>query len=300
MGYLRNENGNVLVLTAIGLLMLLSVCGLVIDGGLLYLEKSRLEKTANAAALSGAQELTNTESEVRRVAGEILSSHNASGTLESITVKLKESVMLQLKKEVKLTFSSIFGMDTATVSARAGATLGVMGRAVGVAPLGVDESTTLTLYQPYQLKVGSGDSATGNFGILALGGTGARTYEENLRLGYDKEIKIGDIIDTQTGNIADKTRSAVEEKITACPENPRNIHDRDCARVILVPIYKAYQVDSNQVKQVMITGFAYFYITDPMDMKTTSVTGIFIERTGPGFTESGAKNYGAYAIRLTE
>ncbi|HEY4552829.1 MAG TPA: pilus assembly protein TadG-related protein [Bacillaceae bacterium] len=296
---LKREDGNVLILTAIALLALLAITGLVIDGGMVYMQKSHLQKTANAAALSGAQELTNSEESVQKVVQDILASHDETVSMNQLNITMNDQVNVRLTKPVNLAFSSLFGIDAVDVRAEATASLGVMGRAVGVAPLGVDETTPLQLYQEYQLKVGSGDSEAGNFGILALGGSGARTYEENLRYGYQEELKIGDVVATQTGNIAEKTRSAVQEKINGCPESPDNLFKRDCSRIILVPVYKPYNQTSNQVKEVIITGFAYFYIKDPMNSKETSVTGIFIERAGTGFTEKGASNYGAYAIRLS-
>ncbi|WP_233713745.1 TadE/TadG family type IV pilus assembly protein [Lederbergia citri] len=297
--FMKKENGNVLILTAVALIALLAITGLVIDGGIMYMQKSHLQKTANAAALSGAQELTNQDERVRQVVSDILRSHGESDAMNQLEINSREKVKVQLSKPVKLAFSSLFGINTVEVKAEATASLGVMGRASGVSPLGVDETVPLELYREYKLKVGSGDSAAGNFGILALGGTGASTYEENLRYGYHEELKVGDVIATQTGNITEKTRSAVQEKINGCPESLDNLFKRDCSRIILVPVYRPYNISSNQVKAVIITGFAYFYIKDPMNSKDTSVTGMFIERAGTGYTEKGAKNYGTYVIRLS-
>ena len=51
------EKGSVMVMVVIGLIVLLGFAGLVIDGGSLYMTKSRLQNAADAAALAGAQSL---------------------------------------------------------------------------------------------------------------------------------------------------------------------------------------------------------------------------------------------------
>lgn len=298
--FVNNEKGNILVIVAISFISLLGMAGLAIDGGFLYMTKTHLQKTANAAVLSGAQELTNKEEQVTVVVNEILKAHQEETSLEGIRVLMEDSVSVDLKKTVKLSFARLFGFEEVNVRAHAKAGIRPIGRAVGAAPLGIDERVPLEFYKSYKLKVDSSDSISGYFGILALGGPGARTYEENLRDGYRDELKIGMVVDTQTGNIAGKTRSVVQELINGCPESPRDVFDRDCSRIILVPVYKPYQMDSNQLKSVEITGFSYFYITDPMSANDTSITGMFIKRVGTGYEEAGSVTKGAYKIRITE
>jgi hypothetical protein len=298
--FVTNEQGNVVALVALTFISLLAMVGLAIDGGLLYMTKTHLQKTANAAALSGAQELTNKEERVKLVINDILKAHKEASNLENIYVEMDKQVSVAVGKPVKLAFGKIFGFDEVRVSAKATAGIRPMGRSLGAAPLGIDESVQLEFYKPYQLKVDSTSVNSGNFGVLALGNVGARTYEENLRYGYQTDLKVGMIVDTQTGNIAGKTRDVVQQLVNGCPETVESIYDRKCSRVILIPVYKPYQYDQNQLKSVMITGFAYFYITQPMSSNDTAIKGMFIKRAGKGFEEVGSVNKGAYSIRLTE
>ncbi|WP_047983908.1 pilus assembly protein TadG-related protein [Ornithinibacillus californiensis] len=292
----RRENGNVLLLASVALMGLLAIAGLVIDGSKLYMTKAELQKIANAAALSGAQELTvENESVVRMIVDEVIAKHDTEATLENVEIVMNDYVKVSLKDQVSLTFSTILGIDYVDITADAKASLGVMGRAFGAAPLGISDSLELIYGEKYYLKVGSGDSEYGNFGILALEGPGASTYEDTFRNGYSEELKVGDIINTESGNVVGKTSLVVQEKINSCSDPT----ERDCERIILVPVYRPYENDSNKIKQVQITGFAYFYIEDPMDERGT-VPGVFIRRTGTGFTETGAVDRGAYSIRLTE
>lgn len=296
----KKEQGNALVLASLAMMGLLAMAGLVIDGGMVYMTKSHLQKVANAAVLSGAQELTNSEEKVKTIVDEVLASHVEQTSLQQLSITFQDQVSIDLQKPVNLTFSALLGKDVVYVNAHATAQLRVMGRATGAAPLGIDDSIALEHYKVYKLKVDQTEVDTGNFGVLALGGAGADTYEDNLRYGYQEEVKVGDILETQTGNIAGKTRTVVQEKVDGCYENPRDVHDRNCSRVILVPVYKPYYTATNQLQEVQITGFAYFYITESMSMHDTSITGMFIKRPGTGYEEPNASNKGAYSIRLTE
>lgn len=276
------------------------MAGLVVDGGTMYAVKSHLQKAANASVLSGAQELTGEQSDVEAVVDDILAHHNEQSSLADLKIDMKSTVRVKLSKKVPLAFSRLFGKESVTVEAEAAAQILPMSAAAGAAPLGIDESIQLEYYKPYQLKVDSSGVEAGYFGILALGGPGAATYEDNLKYGYQNEIKIGDIIDTQTGNIAGKTRDGVQLRIDSDPYPPGDYSHRDSTRVILIPVYRPYSQDSNQLKQIEVTGFAYFYILEPMSSKDTSITGMFIERADTGEAEPGTVDKGAYAIRLVE
>lgn len=297
---IKRQHGNALLLVSFALLGLLSVAGLVVDGGILYMTKSHLQKTANAVVLSGAQELTGTEAEVKKVVMEVLAGHNEEESLKMVTVALGSRIDVQLEKEVNLTFSRLFGRDVATVSTEAAAEIGAMGRAFGASPIGIDDSITLDYYVTYTLKVDQTGVESGVFGVLALGGPGANTYEDNLRNGYQAEIKIDDVLETQTGNISGKTRTVINEKVQKCPYSVGDAIERNCARIILIPVYKPHNKNTNQLKEVKITGFAYFFVTEPMNNNDTSITGMFIKRTGKGFIEPTTSPKGAYSIRLTK
>lgn len=294
------QQGSSLVLVAFMMVGLLVMAGLVIDGGSLYAAKSHLQKAANAAVLSGAQELTQEESSVRSVVDEVVHAHGEEGHMTGLTVQMEDEVRIELRKEVPLGFAGLLGIDKAPVEVVAAAEILTMGEAVGAAPLGIDDSIPLEFYKEYKLKVDQTEVSTGNFGVLALGGTGSATYEDNLKNGYLSGLTVGQVVETQTGNISGKTRSGVQERIDSCPYPEGDTSHRDCPRIILVPVYKPHNYFSGQLKEVEITGFAYFYISKPMDMHDTSITGMFIKRAGTGFVKPSAVNKGAYAIRLTE
>lgn len=296
----RQQEGSSLVLTALLLTAMLAMAALVVDGGTLFVTKSHLQKTANAAVLSGAQELTSTQEKVGGVMHSVLQRHEEHTHVHASSITMGQKVSITLRKEVPLGFARLFGYEQAPVEAKAAAEIAVMSSAMGAAPLGIDENVPLEYGKVYKLKVDQTEVEYGNFGVLALGGSGASTYEDNLRNGYTSELRVGTSIDTQTGNIAGKTREVIRSLLEQCPYPPGETHHRDCPRILLVPVYRELASSGNQLKSVVITGFSFFYITEPMQPNDTSITGMFIKRAGTGIAGPGAVSRGAYAIRLTE
>jgi len=300
--FMKEESGSALVLFTLSFVVILGIVGLVIDLGMAYNTKSHLKKTANAAVLSGAQELTNSSDSVKTVVDNILEAHKESGSLKEADIMPngQSTLRVVLEKDVPMYFLKLFKLNNIKVSAASAAAIAPISRGSGAVPLGIDDSIPLEYMKEYTLKVDSGDSEYGNFGILALSGPGAQLYEQDLLYGYKGELKVGDIVDTQTGNIEGKTRNAINTRITACTNNIYDPDHRDCPRVVLILVYKPYNVVSNQMKQVKITGFAYFFIKEPMSIHDSSITGYFIKRTGTGYGDENIRDNGAYAIKLTE
>ena len=300
MKLIRSQRGNASLLIAFSLVGLLAIAGLAIDGGMMYSIKSHLKKTANAAALSGAQELTNSEQAVQNVVARILQEHGESLSLQGLQIQNGQKVTVSLQKVVQPPFMRIFGFHSIPIEARSTAEILTMARAAGAAPLGINEAIQLEYYKRYSLKVDTTGVESGVFGVLALGGTGANTYEDNLKNGFSGEIRVNDVLPTQTGNIAGRTRNGVNERIRNCPYQKGETHHRDCPRVILIPVYKPHNQDSSQMKEIQVTGFAYFYILEQMSNNDTSIVGMFIRRAGVGFVDPTVINKGAFSIRLTE
>jgi hypothetical protein len=304
---MREQQGSTIVFVGLTLTLLLTAAGLVVDGGTMYAAKSHLQKTANAAALSGAQELTSDKSKVEAVVDDILNQHGEQSSETGTDIQMKSSVRVHLSKQIPLAFSGLFGKKSVTINVQAAAQILPMGSAMGAAPLGIDKSIDLHENTPYRLRVDSGDSTNGYFGVLALGGTGASTYEDNLKYGYKNVIEVDDKIDTQTGNITGATRDGVQLRLNKDPyplwdyTQPGTLPNRDSPRILLIPVYERWPTDSTgQLKQIRVTGFAYFYILAPMNDNDTEIYGVFFDYADTGFAKPGADDRGAYAIKLIE
>jgi hypothetical protein len=290
----REQQGSTIVLMGFSLLLLLTVVGLVIDGGTMYAAKSHLQKTVNAAALSGAQELTGKESDVRAIVGNIITRHGEQASLALTDVKMQSTVRVQLSKKVTLGFSQLLGKKDVTVVVSAAAQLSPMGEATGVFPFGVEDSIPLQKYKTYTLLEGPHGGQTGFYGSLDIGGGGPQGYIDNLAHGYQGEVAVGDIIGTLQGERAGQN-IVINERIDSDPYPPGEYWHRDSPRIMLLPLYHDYDH-----KRVQITGFAYFYLTAPYTKKDKQLIGMFIERTGAGFTKPNAPDKGAFTIRLIE
>lgn len=298
--FFSEQCGSTIILAAFIMLGLLACVALALDGGTMYITKIKLQKAANAAALSGAQELANQQSAVFAIVQKILKEHDETNSLVSTTIEMEHKVKVHLKKQVPLPFSRLLGFQNLPIEVKAAAEIQSIGKSIGAVPLGMDDSIPLEYNREYKIKVEQAEDTPGIFLILVLGEAGAKSYEDTLRNGYPNELEVGDIIDTQKDNLASETRSIIQERIDACPDLPLGSHPRECPRIILVPVYKPYNMDSSQLKQIKITGFAYFYITKPMSSNDMSITGRFMKKAGTGTPAPDAVNKGAFSIRLTE
>lgn len=297
--FLKDEQGNVMVIVAAAMAALIGMLGLVIDLGRVYVEKSDLKKEATTAVLSASQELTNSEDRVNDVISKILDSYSASDELEGKQIDMDKKVTVQLKRYVPYSFMSIFGMDGITVHAEASAVIQPIGTESGVVPLGVDQSVNLIYGQTYTLKVGAGDETIGNFGILALDGPGAKTYGETLKYGFDQPLSVGDVVNTQTGDMSGPTSDGVSYRMANCPYPDGETYHRDCDRIMPIVVYTPNSYSNNKLTSVKITGFAFFYLMQP-GSDPDVVNGMFIKRVGVGTYGSESLDRGAYTVRLVE
>lgn len=129
MKIVKNEDGQVLVLTALLLAVLLGFAALTIDIGMVYITKTKLQNAADAAALAGAQDLPNTSSDT--ITGNLTAESTAiyyaeqNGVQESETKPTPsyngDSTKIEVicTKTISYTFARVLGFTQADVSARA-------------------------------------------------------------------------------------------------------------------------------------------------------------------------------------
>ncbi|MEW5763002.1 MAG: hypothetical protein AB1776_07360 [Bacillota bacterium] len=170
----------------------------------------------------------------------------------------------------------------------------------GVAPLAVHEGD-FTYGQQVTLKVDhwqDGWVGPGNTGPLALGGNGANVYEENLKYGYRGRLAVGDIVDTEPGDMVGKTHSAVQYRLAACPHTPKctiQHWERGCPRILTVPICETHGQKSGRTT-LRVKGFAAFLIESCSEKG--EITGRFIRLVTTGEGDNTAPGYGVTVVRL--
>jgi len=93
----RRQRGAIAIMVAVTMLVLLAVIGLVVDGGLAYLVKARLNAAVDSAALAGARAVTNGANSAEqaanaRAAAQLYFDANIPPTLLSAAPKLTTNV----------------------------------------------------------------------------------------------------------------------------------------------------------------------------------------------------------------
>lgn len=300
------EKGSIMIILTIGLTAFLGFVALVTDVGLLYFNKSKLANAVDAAVLAGGQELPYYPTEATEKARYYSNLNGLDGSKLSVEVfNGNKRIRAGYEKEVKLLFAKVLGVDTGRVGHTAVAEVAPITGVGGAAPLGIQKHE-FEFGKQYTLKVGAGDTSLlegeispGWFGALALGGPGANTYEDNLTFGYSGNLKIGDVIDIQTGNISGPTKKAIDYRIGEDKHIPfctvENF-ERDCARLIKVPV-----IEPVADKEVRIIGFSMFLVDDVTGEGNESyVKGKFVKTIVSGEIDPTAEDFGLMGIRLIQ
>jgi Flp pilus assembly protein TadG len=282
MQILRSQKGAVAVLVALAATCLIGMAALVVDVGLLYVNREQLVNLADAAALAGAQDLP-VGTDTATATAEAYGAKNGKPGDNVGVSTTSRSITVTASRNVTYFLAQIMGLTGKNVTATATATLTPVGAASGVAPLAIVQQD-FVYDQTYTLKQGAGDGTGGNYGGLSLGGNGANVYYANLLDGYDGVLRIGQTnVYTETGNIVGKTDSAVTQRIQS--GNP----------IIVIPVIKELPTDGK--KPIEIVGFAAFYLESA---DSGVVTGKFVKTfLGNDFDETGP-DYGLYNISLTQ
>ena len=205
----RDERGQAIVLMTLSLVVIMGMATLVLDVGSWYHTKRRLQGTADAAALAGAQLLPNDSSGAQSQALAYANKNGGDVAGANITVTStvlsNDTISVRARKTDPGIFSSIFGVASADIDARAKARVGPPTKARWVAPMVVDcehplihncdgnstpdfgVNTTMD-YDPM--------GAPGAYGMLNLeGGNGTPGSSDEagwILHGFDKYLGLGD------------------------------------------------------------------------------------------------------------
>lgn len=303
LSFWDEEEASVLVAVALLLTVLLGFVGLVVDMGYLYLTREREQHAAEAAALAAVQALPETPDLARTLAFDYAERNGmpADGIAVDFSADYRRATV-NVRQTVPLFFAPLLGIDSRVVVASAIAETGAVSAYSGAAPWGVQEQPFVYGAQ-YELKAGpqSTDPApyTGNFGALALGGTGADVYLDNLEHGYQGAIHVGDTLTTETGNMAGPTADGVRYRLEESPIQSRctfEMAHEGCAEVVIVPVIGPYEGTGRTDVQVL--GFAAFYLEGTIGgASDQEVVGRFLRMVIDGGVGSG-DDYGVRADKL--
>ena len=307
---IKDSKGSVTVLIAISAVAIIGFTSLVLDMGQLFLTKERLGNALDAAVLAGAQELPDDPGSAVAKVQEYFTSHGMDlSALTSTEVSAdNKTISATAQTTVQYALAKVLGINSADAHCSAAARIEPITAVKGVVPVGIKKQE-LVFDQEYQLKIASSNDLSeylgpGNFGVLALSGFGSSSYEDDFKHGYDGTVKIGDVLETASGNKSGATRDGVNYRVGQCTHACTPEHfDPSCPRLVVIPVYVPEDVQNGKVNSVRIVGFAAFLLSVPggkLVGNESYVSGRYVQMTLFGDSDPGQDDYGAYSVRLVE
>jgi Putative Flp pilus-assembly TadE/G-like len=304
---LRSERGQVVVLFAAFVPMLIGAAAMVLDVGSWYRADKAAQAAADASALAGAQGLQ-AGTDVAAALAEEYAAKNGGGELEiSFATKVvpNDVIKVTVKRPAPGFFSKLFGVDSVEVNALAKARAGVPGRARYVAPITVNEQHPMLqcscFNDPTQVTLinlhssGSGDAA-GAFGLLNLqsqadgsGNIGSDRLAEWIRDGYEDELQLGMYDSAPSANFnSDYIRNALRDRV---------------GTELLFPVYRSPIVGSGSGAEYDIIGWVGFVPTSfTAGGSAGTIKGYFTQVIWRGLADDtgNVPDLGARVISLIE
>lgn len=309
----KDERGQAIVLSVLALVALLGMCALVLDVGNWMRTKRRLQATADAATLAGAQQLPGAPGAAQAMALDYANKNGGSVSPADITItstfNTNDTITVRAAKTEDGIFSKVVGINNANIDASAKARVDAPLQAKYVAPMVVYCDHPLlknctgtgnphfmeTTELPFD-KDATG--APGAFGMLNLGknnggsGTPGTSEEAEWILhGFDKLLPLGEY-DSDPG-----------AKFTSGGQVQEALEDR-LNTVLLFPVFKTLDGQGQNAKYEII-GWVGFYLTG-YDIRGNEATlhGYFTEYIAQGIlsqTSAGpgsAQGFGVKTIQL--
>jgi len=213
--HFSNQGGQVAIIVGLLMIVIVGILAYSIDTGSIYQSRSHYQTVADSAALAGAQELPD-ESSAIQTALDYAEMHEVSSEFLTVTVEdtyvANDTIRVTAADMDRQTFfAGIFNINSVQVGANAIAVVGSPEVYTNIVPFGILESDWVP-GTDYELKWGPPGNQ-GNFGALALGGTGANNYRKNIREGYKGNLRVGDKVWTEPGNMRGPTLQGTEDRI---------------------------------------------------------------------------------------
>ncbi|CEP66276.1 Uncharacterized [Moorella glycerini] len=285
---------------------MLSFAALVIDLGLLALNRHLLINAVDAAALAGARELPDNPDLARNTAIDYAHMNGATETVQAEVSADGNFLTVTASKEVNYFLARLMGFQRGEVRARGVAMAAGIKAVRGAAPLAVPDQD-FQFGSKYILKQGAGQDSPlgpGTYSALSLGGGGASNYEDNLKYGYEGRLGVGDVVNTETGNMSNPTKRAIDYRLELCRHSPPCTPEHfepGCPRILILPVYEPNLVQDGQIKSIIIVGFAAFLVEQVRgEGNENFIEGYFIRTVVAGEADPGQRNYGLQGVKLVQ
>jgi len=286
-------------MTAITLTAIIGMTALVVDVGSVLVEKYRLRSAVDAAALAGGQELPMYPDSARTIA---LQYAEENGAIPSgVTIEIDEDmcgIRVSAEHTVDYKFARVFGLTTKEVVQSSYVRLGSAGTVYeGIRPFAV-EWGNFSYGELVTLKEGGGDGDTGNYGAVALGLRGAASFKDNVKFGYNGKISVGDLIDTEPGNMSGPTVDGINY-ILGNDNCTFEDFTKNSIRLWTIPVVDSFEALGRD--QIEVSGFAIFYVEDTQTVNNDAVViGRFLEYVTNADIDVAVNYYGTNGLKLMQ
>jgi Flp pilus assembly protein TadG len=301
----QRQEGQVLVLMAVGMVGLIAMAGFAVDVSAAYHTHRRTQAAADAAAMAAAEYLPESTSQASSAASSVSAQNLTGGTVTTAytaTYTANDTVTATAKATSPGTFTKVLGINsfnaTATATARVGS---YSGWANNIAPWAIPQQS-LVWGQNVQFK--TDQAGQGNFGGAQLPvlqyscalGTGGNDYRDLIdNLEQSCLVQVGDKLQSKTGNLAGPTFQGLNMRVVngmkvqqnfdpytilqAQPDGTYVLTTYQHPNLIVIPIVDQI---NNGSKPYVVVGFAWFIITS---YTNKTVNGMFVGSQAP----NGAK-----------
>ncbi|MCW2921822.1 MAG: Protein of unknown function rane [Thermoleophilia bacterium] len=234
-----SEDGQAIIVFAIFLVVLLCFVGVIIDGGMYYVERRDMQGVADAAALAAVRELPRSSAQATAKANEYAGSRNsdAKGTLQSIQFSdANRQVTVRVGKTGTQNFGKILKLGAPAISASATARVQMMGARPGMLPIAFMRDR-FTIGTNEEIKWD--DPGGGNRGAIApekqpscADASGANDFRDLImgkaHGGIDAcATPIAETLDTEPGQMAGATRQGFDARLVGNTQSFSDVFKTD-------------------------------------------------------------------------
>lgn len=303
MKYLLNKSGNSSIILLLSITVILALMTITADAGLLYLERIKLQNTVDSAALAAVSAYEEGQEKMLEEGRKYAALNGVQPNELAINIRAdRRKVTVTASRSVPLYFARLFSIPSADVAVKAAAVTGPVTAIKGIRPFAIEEQEFI-YGNTYTLKNGGGGGTSGNYGAIALGGTGSSNYRNNLKNGYNGHVvKKGDFIETETGNMDGSTFDGISDILGSdLSEHSEDLSqlEQDCPRLIMIPVIDSFNVEGRST--VKVVGFAAFFLDDVVKVNgKTEITGRFVKCMSEGVIDENGVGYGLFGTKLVE
>jgi Flp pilus assembly protein TadG len=307
MNRLKNEAGQTFAITALAMVAFVGMCAFVIDAGSWYRTDRRLQATADASALAGAQMLPADAGAAKSMALSYADKNGgdvADGDIKiTSTFNANDTIRVKAAKTQEGVFSKALGIDSADIAAQAVARVDSPIAALHVAPMTVycghpliqncDGSNEPTFGVPTVMEFDK-NGAPGAFGMLNLSGgsgtPGTSEQAEWIRHGFDKYLYTG-LYNSNPG--AKFSSTQIQEAL-----------DDMNGKELLFPVFKTLEGEGENAEYDIIGWIGFHLTLVVVHGHNAILTGYFTQYIAQGILSSSGSGvpstFGVKSIQLIE